>query len=60
VGVLSLSVQREEFPYEYFTVEGTVAQTDQPLSDEQLLVVARRHLPEEAALGFVQAEFEYP
>ena len=29
-GVLSLSVQREEFPYKYGTVEGTVVRIDRP------------------------------
>ena len=59
-GVLSLSVQHEEFPYKHVTVEGTVVQTDRPPSAEQMLAVARRHLPEEAAQGFVQAELEHP
>ena len=59
-GVLSLSVQREEFPYRYVTVEGTVVGTDRPPSAEQMLAVARRYLPEEAAQGFVQAELEHP
>ena len=56
VGVLSLSVQREELPYRYVTVEGTVVQTDRPPSAEQLLAIVRRYLPEEMAQGFVQAE----
>lgn len=55
-GVLSLSVQREELPYRYVTVEGTVVQTDRPPSAEQLLAVVRRYLPEEMAQGFVQGE----
>jgi uncharacterized protein len=55
-GVLSLSVQREELPYRYVTVEGTVIQTDRPPSAEQLLAVVRRYLPEEMAQGFVQGE----
>ena len=59
-GVLSLSVQREEFPYKHVTVECTVAGTDRPPSAEQMLAVARRYLPEEAAQGFVQAELEHP
>lgn len=59
-GVLSLSVQREEFPYRYVTVEGTVVGTDRPPSTEQMLAVARRYLPEEAAQGFVKAELEHP
>ena len=31
-GVLSLLVQRAEFPYKYVTVEGTVVRTDRPPS----------------------------
>jgi hypothetical protein len=59
-GVLSLCVQREEFPYKYVTVEGTVAGEDRPPSAEQMLAIARRYLPEEAAQGFVKAELGYP
>lgn len=59
-GVLSLSVQREEFPYKYVTVEGTVVQTDRPPFAEHMLAIARRYLPEEAAQGFVKAELERP
>jgi PPOX class probable F420-dependent enzyme len=59
-GVLSLSVQREEFPYRYVTVEGTVVRTDQPPSAEQMLAIAHRYLPEEAAQMFVEAELENP
>jgi nitroimidazol reductase NimA-like FMN-containing flavoprotein (pyridoxamine 5'-phosphate oxidase superfamily) len=59
-GVLSLSVQREEFPYKHVTVEGTVVQVDRPPSAEQMLAIARRYLPEEAARGFVKAELEHP
>src|ERR671917_158158 len=52
-GVLSLSVQREEFPYRYVTVEGTVVGADRPPSADQMLAITRRYLPEEAARGFV-------
>ena len=55
-GVLSFSVQREEFPYMYDTVEGTVVGEDRPPSAEQMLAIARRYLREEAAQGFVGAE----
>lgn len=57
-GVLSLTAQREEFPYAYVTVEGTVVGVDRPPTAEQALAVARRYLPEEAAQGFVGAELE--
>ena len=59
-GVLSLSVQLAEFPYRYVTVEGTVVREDRPPSAEQMLAVARRYLPEEAAQGFVEAELGRP
>ena len=59
-GVLSLSVQRGEFPYKYVTVEGTVVGTDRPPSAEQMLAVVRRYLPEEMAQGFVAAELGNP
>src|SRR5919198_5863520 len=59
-GVLSLTVQHEEFPYKYVTVEGTVVRTDRPPSAEQMLAIARRYLPEEAAQAFVRAELARP
>ena len=60
VGVLSLCVQREEFPYKYVTVEGTVVEEDRPPSAEPMLAIARRYLPEEAAQWFVKAELGHP
>jgi uncharacterized protein len=57
--VLSLCVQREEFPYRYVTVEGTVIGEERPPSAERMLAVARRYLPEEAAQAFVEAELEH-
>lgn len=59
-GVLSLTVQRETFPYRYVTVEGTVVRADRPPSAEQMLAVLRRYLPEEQAQGFVAAELGRP
>jgi nitroimidazol reductase NimA-like FMN-containing flavoprotein (pyridoxamine 5'-phosphate oxidase superfamily) len=59
-GVLSLSVQHEEFPYRYVTVEGTVVGEDRPPSAEQMLAIARRYLPEEAAQWFVKVELGRP
>ena len=55
-GALSMSVQHEEPPYKYVTVEGTVVRTDRPPSAEQMLAIVRRYLPEEMAEGFAQAE----
>ena len=45
-GVLSLSVQREEFPYRYVTVEDTLVGSDQPPTANQMLAIAGRYLPE--------------
>ena len=59
-GVLSLSVQQEQPPYKYVTVEGAVVQTDRPPSAQQLLAIVRRYLPEEMAQGFVQEELGRP
>lgn len=59
-GVVSLTVQREEFPYGYVTVEGTVVGEERPPSEERALAVAGRYLPEEQARGFVGAELESP
>jgi nitroimidazol reductase NimA-like FMN-containing flavoprotein (pyridoxamine 5'-phosphate oxidase superfamily) len=59
-GVVSLTVQREEFPYKYVTVEGTVIHTDRPPSASQMLAVVRRYLPEEMAQGFVAMELARP
>jgi hypothetical protein len=53
-------VQRDDFPYKYVTVEGTVVQVDQPPSARQMLSIARRYLPEDQAQGFVAAELEHP
>ncbi|MGH2615201.1 MAG: pyridoxamine 5'-phosphate oxidase family protein [Thermomicrobiales bacterium] len=59
-GVLSFCVQREEFPYRYVTVEGTVVQIDQPPAADQVLAIVRRYLPEEMAQGFVASELGNP
>lgn len=59
-GVVSLCVQREDFPYKYVTVEGAVIGTDRPPSAEQMLAVVQRYLPEDQARGFVEAELARP
>jgi uncharacterized protein len=59
-GVLTFSVQHGEMPFKYVTVEGTVIGADRPPSAEQMLMVARRYLPEEAAQGFVEGELAHP
>ena len=59
-GVLSLTVQREDFPYGYVTVEGTVVGEDRPPPAERAFAVASRYLSEEVAQGFVEAEIGHP
>ena len=59
-GVLSLTVQREEFPYKYVTVEGSVIESSSSPSAEQMLAIVGRYLPEDAARGFVEAELDHP
>jgi nitroimidazol reductase NimA-like FMN-containing flavoprotein (pyridoxamine 5'-phosphate oxidase superfamily) len=59
-GVVSLTVQRETFPYKYVTVQGAVVGTDRPPTAEQVLAVVRRYLPEEQAQGFAAAELDHP
>jgi nitroimidazol reductase NimA-like FMN-containing flavoprotein (pyridoxamine 5'-phosphate oxidase superfamily) len=59
-GVLSLCVQREEPPYKYVTVEGTLARLDRPPSAEQVLAIVRRYMPQEHAQAFVKSELEHP
>ena len=53
-GVLSLVVQREQLPYRYATLEGSVTAYHQPPSRELLLSVVSRYLPDEPAQGFVE------
>ncbi len=59
-GAVSLTVQKEAFPYGYVTIAGPVIGADRPPSAEQALAVARRYIPEEQARGFVKAELENP
>jgi nitroimidazol reductase NimA-like FMN-containing flavoprotein (pyridoxamine 5'-phosphate oxidase superfamily) len=56
--VVSLCVQREELPYKYVTVEGTVVDENNAPTVEQQLAIARRYLPEDAAQAYVQGEME--
>jgi len=55
-GAITLTVQREEFPYKYVTVEGTVVGIDGSPTTEAMLAIIRRYLPEEGARGFVASE----
>lgn len=59
-GVLSLCVQRAEFPYKYVTVEGRVVQIDQNPTAEPVLAIVRRYLPEAMAQGFAASEIGNP
>ena len=67
-GAVSMTVQQEEFPYRYVTVEGTVVSEECPPSAQHALAVARRdlrrdlrrYLPEQHAQGFVEAELGHP
>lgn len=59
-GVVSMTVQREEFPYGYVTIEGTVVGEDRPPAAERVVAVARRYMPEEQARGFAEAEVGHP
>lgn len=55
-GVLSLCVQREEIPYRYVTVEGSVVAVDKSPGTEDMLAIVRRYLPEDQAQGYVAGE----
>ena len=59
-GAVSLCVQREELPYKYVSVEGTVIGADRPPAAARMLAIVRRYLPEEMAQGFVQSELAQP
>ena len=45
-GVVSMTVQREEPPYKFLTIAGTLVRTGPPTAD-QLYAIARRYQPEE-------------
>lgn len=59
-GVVTLCVQREEFPYRYVTIEGTIVAADQPPTRGQMLAIASRYLPPEQANGMVDRELGNP
>lgn len=54
-GVVTLVVQREEPPYQYVVVEGTVVETTQPTPLEVREEIAIRYLGDEGGRAFVQA-----
>ena len=52
-GAVSLTVQREEPPYQYVVVEGTVVDTTTPAPLEVREAIAIRYLGEEGGRAFV-------
>lgn len=59
-GIVTLVVQREDPPYAYVTVEGTVTRTDAPPTEDQMVAIAGRYMPEEHARAFAQSELDDP
>ncbi|HWM58700.1 MAG TPA: pyridoxamine 5'-phosphate oxidase family protein [Pseudonocardia sp.] len=55
-GVLSLNVQRAEFPYRFVTVEGTLLRADPAPEAAEIEEITRRYLPPESARGLADAE----
>ncbi|GFG62579.1 hypothetical protein MKUB_00690 [Mycobacterium kubicae] len=53
-GVVTLVVQREEPPYQYVVVEGTVVDTTSPAPVEDREAIAIRYLGEEGGRAFVR------
>jgi hypothetical protein len=56
--VVSLCVQREELPYKYVTVEGTVIAEREAPTVEQMLAIVGRYLPAADARAFLNHEME--
>ncbi|SEA71679.1 MULTISPECIES: pyridoxamine 5'-phosphate oxidase family protein [unclassified Mycobacterium] len=54
-GVVSLVVQREEPPYQYVIVEGSVVDTATPAPDDAREEIAIRYLGEEAGREFARS-----
>jgi PPOX class probable F420-dependent enzyme len=54
-GAVTLVVQREEPPYQYVVVEGTVVETTTPTPTEVREVIAIRYLGEEGGREFVRS-----
>jgi uncharacterized protein len=52
-GVVTLVVQREELPYQYVVVEGTVVETTKPTPLDVREEIAIRYLGEEGGRAFV-------
>jgi PPOX class probable F420-dependent enzyme len=54
-GVVTLVVQREEPPYQYVIVEGTVVETTKPAPQDVQEAIAIRYLGEEGGRAFVRS-----
>ena len=52
-GAVTLVVQREELPYQYVVVEGTVVETTNPAPTDLQEAIAIRYLGEEGARAFL-------
>jgi uncharacterized protein len=59
-GVVSLVVQREDPPYQYVVVEGTVVDTTTPAPLDVREDIAIRYLGEEGGRAFVQGMADQP
>lgn len=59
-GALTLVVQREEPPYQYVTVEGTVVDTLEPAPRDIVEAIAIRYLGEEGGKAFVASMEDSP
>ncbi|MHA0287764.1 pyridoxamine 5'-phosphate oxidase family protein [Mycobacterium sp. C3-094] len=59
-GALTLVVQREEPPYQYVTVEGTVVDTLEPAPRDIAEAIAIRYLGEEGGKAFVASMEDSP
>lgn len=59
-GVVTLVVQREEPPYAYVTVEGSVLDIVSPPAESQMLAILERYMPTEHAHGFTRSELDDP
>jgi len=54
-GAVTLVVQREDVPYQYVVVEGTVVETTRPAPADAQEVIAIRYLGEEGGRAFVRS-----
>ena len=56
--VVSLCAQREELPYKYVTVEGTVVAENEAPSFAEMFAIVRRYLSDEDARAYINGEIE--